>query len=124
MSHTITRADWRRCEPMRAGRPIPPPGRTFTPKEFKLIAAGFRPRAMEQKWFVFCEVPWLYLHRSWTGACAYQARFALRQGRFVVEELLASEEFNPDWATTEFAGRVLDNLCRRAGHFSPPPGAG
>jgi hypothetical protein len=29
--------------------------------------AGFVPREMEDKWFVFSEEPWLFVHRSCTG---------------------------------------------------------
>jgi len=29
---------------------------------------------MEDKWFIFLEDDWLYLHRSWTGTCVYKVQ--------------------------------------------------
>ena len=41
---------------------------------------------MEDKWFIFFEEPWLYLHRSWSGACIYAARFAPMGGGVTAAE--------------------------------------
>ena len=48
---------------------------SYTTEEFERIKRGLIPQEMEDKWFVFYEDPWLYLHRSWTGACIYALRF-------------------------------------------------
>ncbi len=48
---------------------------TYTPLEFEQITRGLIPVEMEDKWFVFFEAPWLFLHRSWTGVCVYGVRF-------------------------------------------------
>ena len=48
---------------------------SYTAEEFERLAAGEIPESMEDKWFILYEVPWLYLHRSWTGYCIYQVRF-------------------------------------------------
>jgi hypothetical protein len=48
---------------------------SYTAGEFERIKRGVIPREMEDKWFVFYEEPWLYFHRSWTGACIYAVRF-------------------------------------------------
>ena len=58
----------------------------YSPAEFERIKAGLIPLEMEDKWFVFFETPWLYLHRSWTGFCVYGVRLeALPEGAEVVE---------------------------------------
>ena len=46
-----------------------------TTEEIECIKRGVVPQEMEDKWFVFYEDAWLYLHRSWTGACIYGVRF-------------------------------------------------
>ena len=48
---------------------------SYTSEEFERIKRGLIPQEMEDKWFVFYEGAWLYLHRSWTGACIYGLRF-------------------------------------------------
>ena len=51
-------------------KPLPPAreaialDRTYTAPEFERLKAGHIPEAMEDKWFVFYEEPWLYLHRD------------------------------------------------------------
>jgi hypothetical protein len=47
----------------------------YTPEEFEAIGRGFVPENMDDKWFIYLEQDWLYLHRSWTGLCIFQARF-------------------------------------------------
>jgi hypothetical protein len=62
---------------------LPPPAtrtdlgfaESYTPSEFERIKRGLIPLEMEDKWFIFFEEPWLYFHRSWTGACIYGVRF-------------------------------------------------
>jgi len=47
----------------------------YSVEDFERIKRGVIPQAMEDKWFVFYEEPWLYFHRSWTGFCIYGVRF-------------------------------------------------
>jgi hypothetical protein len=47
----------------------------YTQSEFDRIKSGLIPIEMEDKWFIFFERPWLFAHRSWTGACIYAVRF-------------------------------------------------
>ncbi|MEH1868518.1 MAG: hypothetical protein V7K69_26460 [Nostoc sp.] len=49
--------------------------KVYSQEEFNRIAAGIIPEQMEDKWFIFYEAPWLYLHRSWTGFCIFKVRF-------------------------------------------------
>lgn len=46
--------------------------REFSVEELKMIARGYIPQQMEDKWFIFLEDTTLYLHRSWTGICIYK----------------------------------------------------
>lgn len=48
--------------------------RRYSMRELDWLKFGVLPREMEDKWFVFYEAPWLYVHRSWTGTCIYRAR--------------------------------------------------
>jgi hypothetical protein len=62
---------------------LPPPARrvdlelshSYTSSEFDRIKQGFVPMDMDEKWFIYYEEPWLYIHRSWTGVCVYGVRF-------------------------------------------------
>lgn len=60
--------------------------------EFERIKRGLRPEAMEDKWFIYYEEPWLYLLRSWTGACIYGVRFVSRGNGASAVEAWASRD--------------------------------
>ncbi|MEH2305704.1 hypothetical protein [Nostoc sp.] len=49
--------------------------KVYSQEEFNRITAGVIPEQMEDKWFIFYEAPWLFLHRSWTGFCIFKVRF-------------------------------------------------
>jgi hypothetical protein len=85
--------------------------RTYTPIQFAWLKQGVVPRDMDDRWFVFYEAPWLYLHRSWTGNALFQARFEERAtGAALVEALVnrdPAQYSEPDLAA---AGRYLLGL--------------
>jgi len=62
---------------------LPPPvlrvdlglSHSYTSSEFGQIRRGFVPMDMDERWFIYYEEPWLYIHRSWTGVCVYGVRF-------------------------------------------------
>jgi hypothetical protein len=60
--------------------------------EFDRLIAGVIPEAMEDKWFVFYESPWLYLHRSWTGFCVFKVRFESVAGGMAIAEVLVNRD--------------------------------
>ena len=43
--------------------------RIFNAEEYSKLILGLKPQAMEDKWFVYFDEGYLYLHRSWTGYC-------------------------------------------------------
>jgi hypothetical protein len=65
---------------------------SYTVAEFERIKMGLVPEQIEDKWFILFEDPWLYLHRSWTGACIYAVRFVLRDGAAQAVEAWASRD--------------------------------
>lgn len=72
--------------PMSAQRERVPIDLRFGAEEFAVLARGKIPRVMESRWFVFHENGWVYFHRSWTGHCIYQVRFAVEDGDYVAQE--------------------------------------
>jgi len=39
------------------------------------INKGLIPQEMEDKWFIYYEEPYLFLHRGWTGQPVYRVNF-------------------------------------------------
>ncbi len=56
--------------------------RTFSNEESDRLKAGLIPEEMEDKWFIYFENETLFFHRSWTGYCIYQVRFAQDENGF------------------------------------------
>lgn len=81
---------WKR-EPFKAGVPVPC-SLSLTPEEFEQVQVGLVPLEMEDKWFIYFEAPFLYLHRSWTGQPVYRLKFVVQEAGATVEEALWSDE--------------------------------
>ena len=111
------RDDWK-IEPMPASSQALPFAAVYTPEQFRKIALGLVPEEMEDKWFIYYEEPWLYLHRSWTGYCIYKVRFRECPAGFEVAEALVNRE-QSQYAETDDgsdAGLLKILLDSRAGH--------
>ena len=90
--------------------------REYSAQEFDRIRAGLVPEEMEQKWFIYFEDPWLYLHRSWTGFCIYHVRLELFETRVHVAEVIVNRQPDQYRGTAddgEFLCILLDTLAGR-----------
>lgn len=95
---------------------------TFSDAQFAQITRGLVPREMEDKWFVYFEDPWLFLHRSWTGQLVYRLRFESVGGDMKValaEVIDARDRYSR--SSDEFEARMLDFLIRRLLLGEPAP---
>jgi hypothetical protein len=115
-SMAATRSDWK-TTPLPAQRQAIALERTYSSEEFARLQEGYIPREMEDKWFSFYEEPWLYLHRSWTGYCVYQARFELTASGARPVEMLANRDPQQYRGTDErdalLLGLLLDGYAGR-----------
>jgi hypothetical protein len=83
----------------------------YSPSEFEQIKAGLIPQEMEDRWFIFFEAPWLYIHRSWTGFCIYGVRFEQSSQGAVVAEAWVSRNSDQYRATSiDYDQRKLKDL--------------
>jgi hypothetical protein len=89
MAAPATRDSWQN-KPMPEARVRLAYERRFTAEEHGRLAMGIVPRNSDDKWFVFLEGGWLYLHRSWTGACMYAVRLGAADGGSEVAEAWAN----------------------------------
>lgn len=119
------RDDWQTAE-MPPGKVRLSFARVFSPAEFELLAIGFIPRAMEQKWFIFLENDNLYFHRSWTGIAVYQLLLARDGERYHVAKAWVNPKALDDFSfnETHHAGMIdslITNLLLRGRTPAPPP---
>lgn len=111
------RGDWK-TTPMPQARAAVALDRSYTFAEFAALQAGLIPAEMEDKWFIFFEDPWLYLHRSWTGFCVFQVRFETTKTGVRVAEALVNRDPKQYAGTSgsedaSLLGILLDGRARR-----------
>lgn len=76
----------------------------FTSEEFKKIAYGLIPQAMEDKWFIYMgeNKNTLYLHRSWTGICIFEVDFVKTEtGTYKVQRVLVNRNMEDNTNTDD-----------------------
>jgi hypothetical protein len=86
MMKIAQRDDWK-TEPLPSASKLIAFERSYSKSEFEKIIVGTIPEVMEDKWFVFYEAPWLYLHRSWTGFCVFKVRFEVFDDSVQINEV-------------------------------------
>lgn len=59
---------------------------TFDSAEVERLSAGLVPEAMEDKWFIYYQKPYLFLHRSWTGHPVFRVMLKESAGGATVME--------------------------------------
>jgi hypothetical protein len=102
---TADKDSWKR-EPFTGGLPIPFQA-TFSSTELSRLRKGLIPKSMDDKWFIYFESPYLYLHRSWTGKLIYRVELRMvGEGASVVECLSDPETLNR--MGTDFQAALVD----------------
>ncbi len=81
---------WKR-EPFKKGVPIPL-SLEIHKGQIERISKGLIPQEMEDKWFIYFEEPYLFLHRSWTGQPVFKLKFTESSTGYSVSEALLSAD--------------------------------
>ena len=97
----------------------------FTPTEYDKLRRGLVPRNMDQRWFIFMEDDWLFIHRDSSGFCIYQVRVDRMKDEYAVTEAYANrdprqyKQVNDEY-DKQMLGWIIEDLL--LGHKrSPPP---
>ena len=111
------RNDWK-TEPMPSVSKNIMLEKVYSQEEFDRIAAGVIPEQMEDKWFIFYEAPWLYLHRSWTGFCIFKVRFEVVAENVKIAEVQVNRDpaqysNTDDERDASMLGILLDSRSER-----------
>lgn len=66
--------------------------RSLNTAEYEMVKAGFIPRDMDDRWFIYEEDNWLFFHRSWTGNCIYKAKLEQQGDVYVITTVVANRD--------------------------------
>ena len=61
--------------------------RALTEEEYKALVFGFIPRDMDDRWFLYVQDDWVYLHRSWTGHLIFKLKLEIPSGNVVLTDI-------------------------------------
>lgn len=64
----------------------------FTLGEYKYLTWGFIPVSMDDKWFIYLEDDWLYIHRSSTGFCIFKVRLESFEEGYQIAEAWVNDD--------------------------------
>jgi hypothetical protein len=98
---------WKR-EEFSAGAPVAYRA-SFSAPQMENIRAGLVPESTEDKWFIYYQAPYLYLHRSWTGQAIYRVTLDKTSQGVVVADALCSAEVLRE-STADQEASMLDFL--------------
>jgi hypothetical protein len=97
---------------------------TFDDGQFALLREGLVPKQMEDKWFIYYEEPYLFLHRSWTGEPVYRLTFSRGPDSAELTEALWSKHLadaSTPTQNTDYQVRLLDFLLSNLLLGQPKP---
>ncbi len=80
-----TRASWK-ITPLPEARKRLPVEKSYSAAAYSAIQRGLIPGGSDDRWFMFWEDDWLYLHRSWTGICIFQVKFVQNAAEYRIDE--------------------------------------
>ncbi|MCP4413830.1 MAG: hypothetical protein GY808_14825 [Gammaproteobacteria bacterium] len=66
----------------------------YSKREYRRIKAGYYPKTMEEKWFIYYESNWLYFHYAWSGICVFQLQLQKSGNKIHIAESWVNSDPN------------------------------
>lgn len=114
MNEIATRNSWKNS-PIKDPKPISV-NLSFTQDEFSILKRGFIPEEMEDKWFIFYEDGWIYLHRSWTGFGMFKAKIIEQDDQYLIKEIWISNTLKQDEECIDTFSILINKLLLKNFH--------
>ena len=61
--------------------------RSLSGQEYQALICGFIPRDMDDRWFLYVQDNWVYLHRSWTGHCIFKLKLEVSPSNVMLTDI-------------------------------------
>ena len=111
-------------KPMPQGAKVLEIDGTYSREEYVTISQGFIPQSAKDKWFVYLEGEWLYIHRSASGSCIFMLKLEAKEDFYAAPTLLVNndpKQFNSknDEYNVNLVAYLIDTLL--LGRFTPFP---
>lgn len=119
----VTRQDWK-AEPLLPPRSPVPLVRRYDSLQLDRLRHGVKPRAMEEKWFVFTEGDTVFLHRSWTGLGVFEVVLRREGTGAAIEQAWVSahpERVRDVSAVASMLDDILNHVVLQTWRTGAPP---
>jgi len=114
MKDRLSKTHWRTID-MPGTFEIAALNRPLSEEEYQALVFGFIPRDMDDRWFLYVQDDWVYLHRSWTGHCIFKLKLEVSSGNVMLTDIHINRDpdqyrsINPE-ADKDEANSVLTSL--------------
>ena len=79
--------------------------------EYQALLMGFLPRDMDDRWFMYANEGYVYLHRSWTGHCIFRLKIEVIKEDCLLTELRINRDTDQYKSTNgEADKREVDSI--------------
>ena len=68
--------------------------RSLTEEDYQTLICGFIPRDMDDRWFLYVQNDWVYLHRSWTGHCIFKLKLEVLSSHVILTDIRINRDPN------------------------------
>lgn len=93
MRQIVKQTDWKN-EPMPDTQEVTSYNRKLSTDEYEALLYGLCPESMDDKWFVYAQDGWLYIHRSWTGYCLFKLQLQVTDGNHFLTNWVINRDPN------------------------------
>jgi len=106
----ITRDDWRVFD-MPVTYETSLLNKELNAAEYQALLMGFLPRDMDDRWFMYANEGYVYLHRSWTGHCIFRLKIEVIKDDCLLTELRINRDTDQYKSTNvEVDKREVDSI--------------
>lgn len=86
MKDRVIKNDWRTFD-MPELCEVATMNRALSKEEYQLLVCGFKPRDMDDRWFLYVQNDWVFLHRSWTGHCIFKLKLEVLSENVILTDI-------------------------------------
>ncbi len=76
-------------------------------REFNKVQAGFSPKSMDDRWFIYYDDHKIYMHRSLSGCCIYTAEILQEKEKYSIQQIIANRDPSEYKETEDNCDRVI-----------------
>jgi len=105
MKKIITRDDWRIFD-MPVIYETAFLNKGLAAGDYQALLSGFLPRDMDDRWFMYANEGYVYLHRSWTGHCIFRLKIEVIKEECLLTELQINRDTNQYKSTNVEADKM------------------